>query len=120
MTSRTQIGGDGLPDRVWTFTAKADHFAPEPPEDAVILATYALAVEEAFEALGPGGLDAYLRHHGSLPGRARRGDPRQGRDPGGKPPPLVRQRPYAACQRRAQSRIAPITGFSDSPLLVSS
>ena len=62
-----EISGTGLPDRVWTFTAKADHFAPEPPEDAVILATYALAVEEAFEALAPGGLDAYRATTGPYP-----------------------------------------------------
>ncbi|HET8593016.1 MAG TPA: hypothetical protein VFL56_05080, partial [Solirubrobacterales bacterium] len=36
------------------------HFAPEPPEDSIILATYAAAVETGFESLGGGELDRYL------------------------------------------------------------
>jgi cation transport regulator ChaC len=51
------VVADALPDRVVTFTAKEAHFAPEPPAGAVILASYARAVEEAFEALGQ--LDHY-------------------------------------------------------------
>jgi hypothetical protein len=54
------IEGEGLPERVVTYTAKPYHFAPEPPEDSVILATYAAAVETGFEGLGPGELDHYL------------------------------------------------------------
>ena len=52
--------GEDLPDRIVTYKAKAFHFAPEPPEDSVILATYAAAVEEGFEALGSGELEHYL------------------------------------------------------------
>lgn len=52
-------GGD-LPERIVTYKAKAFHFAPEPPEDAVILRTYAEAVEKGFEGLGPGELEHYL------------------------------------------------------------
>lgn len=55
------IDGEGLPERIVTYTAKEYHFAPEPPEDAIILATYAEVVERGFEALGPGELDHYLR-----------------------------------------------------------
>ena len=51
---------EDLPDRIVTYKAKAFHFAPEPPEDSVILATYAAAVEEGFEALGSGELEHYL------------------------------------------------------------
>jgi cation transport regulator ChaC len=51
---------DDLPERIVTYTAKEFHFAPEPPEDSVILATYAAAVEEGFEGLGPGELYHYL------------------------------------------------------------
>jgi cation transport regulator ChaC len=54
------VEGEGLPDRIVTYTAKDFHFAPEPPEDSIILATYAAAVERGFEALGPGELDHYL------------------------------------------------------------
>jgi cation transport regulator ChaC len=54
------VEGDDLPERIVTYTAKEFHFAPEPPEDSVILATYAAAVEEGFEGLGPGQLDHYL------------------------------------------------------------
>ncbi len=61
------IDGEELPERIVTYTAKEYHFAPEPPEDAVILATYATAVERGFEALGPGELDHYLRTTGADP-----------------------------------------------------
>ena len=75
------VDGEGLPERIVTYTAKAFHFAPEPPEDAVILATYARAVEEGFDALGPGELDRYRATTGPYPGRARRGDPGHRPDP---------------------------------------
>jgi hypothetical protein len=62
-----QVGGAELPERVWTFTAKEGHFAPEPPADAVILATYARAVEEAFDRLSDDGLERYLATTGPYP-----------------------------------------------------
>ena len=61
------IEGADLPERIVTYTAKEFHFAPEPPEDAVILATYAAAVERGFEALGPGELEHYLASTGPDP-----------------------------------------------------
>jgi cation transport regulator ChaC len=61
------IDGEDLPERIVAYTAKEFHFAPEPPEDAVILATYATAFEQGFEALGPGELDHYLRTTGPDP-----------------------------------------------------
>jgi cation transport regulator ChaC len=61
------IDGEDLPERIVTYTAKEFHFAHEPPEDAVILATYATAVEQGFEALGSGELDHYLRTTGPDP-----------------------------------------------------
>jgi hypothetical protein len=57
---KDSVEGDGLPGRIVTYTAKAFHFAPEPPEDSVILTTYAEAVEAGFESLGTGELDHYL------------------------------------------------------------
>ncbi len=53
------VDGNGLPDRIITYTAKSDHFAPDPPGDAVILSTYANAIEQAFEALAPVELGHY-------------------------------------------------------------
>src|SRR5262245_2978774 len=61
------VDGDDLPERIVTYVAKEFHFAPEPPEDSVILATYAQAVEQGFEALGPGELDLYLATTGPYP-----------------------------------------------------
>jgi len=53
------VDGEDLPERIVTYKAKEFHFAPEPPEDSVILATYAAAVEQGFEGLGNGELDHY-------------------------------------------------------------
>jgi hypothetical protein len=57
---RGSVGGDELPDRIVTYRAKDFHFAPQPPEDAVILRTYAESVERGFDSLGPDELDHYL------------------------------------------------------------
>ena len=61
------VSGEDLPERIVTYKAKHFHFAPEPPDDAVILSTYAEAVERGFEGLGPGELDHYLRTTGPYP-----------------------------------------------------
>lgn len=61
------VEGEDLPERIVTYAAKEGHFRPDPPADAVILATYATAVERAFEALGPGELEAYLATTGPYP-----------------------------------------------------
>ena len=54
------VEGEDLPERIVTYTAKEFHFAVEPPEDSIILATYAAAVEQGFSELGAGELDHYL------------------------------------------------------------
>jgi hypothetical protein len=46
-------------DRVFTYTAKREHYSHTPPPGAVILAHYALAVEAAFAALGDEELEVY-------------------------------------------------------------
>ena len=61
------VDGDELPGRIITYTAKDFHFAPEPPKDAVILATYAEAVETGFAALGRGQLERYRETTGPYP-----------------------------------------------------
>jgi Gamma-glutamyl cyclotransferase, AIG2-like len=53
------VAGRELPDRIVTYKAKPFHFAPQPPEDAVILRRYAEAVETGFEALGPDEIEHY-------------------------------------------------------------
>jgi len=46
-------------DRVYTYVARPEHHFPETPPGAVILRSYAEAVEAAFDALGPGELDRF-------------------------------------------------------------
>ena len=58
---------DGVPDRIVAYKAKASHLAPRPPDDAVILDTYARAVEEGFDRLGPGQLETYRATTGPYP-----------------------------------------------------
>lgn len=67
VTGELSSEADDQFDRVFTFTAKPEHFAPSPPAGAVILATYALAVEAAFETLGPSQLDAFRASTGPDP-----------------------------------------------------
>ena len=54
-------------DRVVTFTAKPANYAETPPPGAVILASYARAVEAAFESLGPGQLELFRETTGPHP-----------------------------------------------------
>lgn len=61
------VEGEGLPERIVTYTAKQRHFRPEPPPDAFILASYAEAVESAFEMLGERELARYLATTGPYP-----------------------------------------------------
>jgi hypothetical protein len=61
------VDGEGLPERIVTYTAKEWHFRPEPPPDAFILANYARTVESAFEVLGEGELERYLATTGPYP-----------------------------------------------------
>jgi cation transport regulator ChaC len=55
---RTDVSADvsvtsgATADVVFAYTARRENFAPEPPEDAILIASYLRAVEEAFEALG--------------------------------------------------------------------
>lgn len=49
----TGHAGEGGFDRVFAYTAREVHYSPEPPPDAVIIAAYVRALEQAFAALGP-------------------------------------------------------------------
>ncbi len=53
--------------RVITYVAKPAHLALEPPPGAVILRSYAAAVESAFAMLGAGQREEYLRTTGPYP-----------------------------------------------------
>jgi hypothetical protein len=61
-----QLDAVGI-DRVFTYTARAGHFAPQPPEGAVIIASYASTVESAFDSLGDGQRQIYLETTGPPP-----------------------------------------------------
>lgn len=61
-------GGGEAPGTVWTYTAKRpQHFAPTPPGESVILASYVAVVEAAFAALGAGQVDRFRLTTGPLP-----------------------------------------------------
>ena len=52
---------DDVPfDRIVTYVARAENFAPEPPEGAVILATYPQTIERCFAELGTEQRDLFL------------------------------------------------------------
>lgn len=48
-------------DRIVTYAARPENLTPTPPAGAVILRSYAQAIERAFARLGPGQLEAYRR-----------------------------------------------------------
>jgi hypothetical protein len=48
-------------DRIIAYTARPERFAPTPPADAVIIATYPRTVEAAFATLGSEELELYRR-----------------------------------------------------------
>jgi hypothetical protein len=58
--------GAESPGRVFTYTAKPRHHAPEPPPGAVVLAPYVRAIEVAFETLGPAQLDRFRETTGPI------------------------------------------------------
>jgi cation transport regulator ChaC len=54
-------------DRILAYTAKPEHFAPQPAEDAVAMAPYLRAIEAAFNALGEGEWELFLATTGLPP-----------------------------------------------------
>lgn len=54
-------------DRVITYTAKPEHFAPTPPENTIILARYAEVVGKGFAALGSNAAARFLETTGAPP-----------------------------------------------------
>ena len=54
-------------ERVFAYTARAEHFAPDPPASAVAMAPYMRAVEAAFRALGESEWELFLATTGLPP-----------------------------------------------------
>ncbi|MDQ2677000.1 MAG: gamma-glutamylcyclotransferase [Actinomycetota bacterium] len=54
-------------DRVFAFTAKPAHFAPETPDGSIIIASYVEACRAAFEELAPGSWQEFLATTGEFP-----------------------------------------------------
>jgi hypothetical protein len=54
-------------DEVFAYRAKPAHYAPRPPGDAVVIASYASFVEAAFDALGPAEHELYVETTGAPP-----------------------------------------------------
>lgn len=52
VTPDVQVTSGEAARRVVAYTARSENYAPEPPEDAILIASYLRAVESAFEALG--------------------------------------------------------------------
>lgn len=62
-----QLGIEGAFDQVFTYKARPEHFAAQPPDGAVIMAPYLRAVEAAFTALGKGQWELFLETTGQPP-----------------------------------------------------
>jgi cation transport regulator ChaC len=68
VTAEANVAGDGERfDLVVAYVAKPVHYAPEPPPDSVVLATYVRTIEAAFAALGPRELDRFRETTGPPP-----------------------------------------------------
>jgi cation transport regulator ChaC len=61
------VAGGSRFDRVFTYTAKPEHFAARPPEGAVAMAPYLRVIEAAFRALGDGEWELFLETTGPPP-----------------------------------------------------
>ncbi len=69
VTGEVRCGEEHGFDAVFTYTAKAENFAAEPPPRSVVLASYLRACEAAFEELGPDEVVAFGRTTGPVPVR---------------------------------------------------
>jgi hypothetical protein len=67
ITAQMAAEGSVRFDRVATFAAKPGNFCASPPPGAVILASYARAVEAAFKALGRDQLELFRETTGAPP-----------------------------------------------------
>jgi len=67
VTESVLADGAAAFDRVVTFTARPENYAPTPPPGAVILGPYVRAVEAAFAAMGNDQLDLFHETTGDPP-----------------------------------------------------
>ena len=54
-------------DRVVAYTARPQHYSPEPPQGAVAMASYLRAIEAAFRSLGEGQWELFVQTTGLPP-----------------------------------------------------
>lgn len=59
VTEAVAARADGAFDRIFTYTARAEHHHPRPPPDSIVIATYPATIEAAFAALGADQLAIY-------------------------------------------------------------
>jgi hypothetical protein len=54
-------------DAVYAYTARPEHHHPEPPSDAIVIASYPATIEAAFAELGAEQLELYRRTTAPIP-----------------------------------------------------
>ena len=67
VTEALELDGEHGFDAIYTYTARPEHHHPEPPEDAVVVASYPATIEAAFAELGPEQLELYRRTTAPIP-----------------------------------------------------
>ena len=67
VTEALELDGEHGFDAVYTYSARPEHHHPEPPEDAIVVASYPATIEAAFAELGPEQLELYRRTTAPIP-----------------------------------------------------
>ncbi|MET0926521.1 MAG: gamma-glutamylcyclotransferase family protein [Solirubrobacterales bacterium] len=67
VTEALELDGEHGFDAIYTYSARPEHHHPEPPEDAIVIASYPATIEAAFAELGPEQLELYRRTTAPIP-----------------------------------------------------
>lgn len=67
VTEALELDGEHGFDAIYTYSARPEHHHPEPPEDAIVVASYPATIEAAFAELGPEQLELYRRTTAPIP-----------------------------------------------------
>lgn len=67
VTEALELDGEHGFDAIYTYSARPEHHHPEPPEDAIVVASYPATIEAAFAQLGPEQLELYRRTTAPIP-----------------------------------------------------
>ncbi|MET0730779.1 MAG: hypothetical protein ABWZ03_06255, partial [Solirubrobacterales bacterium] len=67
VTDALELDGEHGFDAIYTYSARPEHHHPEPPEDAIVVASYPATIEAAFAELGPEQLELYRRTTAPIP-----------------------------------------------------